>query len=417
MTTLRPAASFWTAALVVVLALWASAAPSVVYPLYAQQWGLTPTVTTTLFGVYPLTLVVVLTLFGGISDHIGRRASILLGVGFFILGALIFALAPDIAWLYIGRILQGVGMSFSLGAASAALAEFNPTGNPARASSVTAIGTSAGLVGATVVGGALVQYAPAPLHLTFWVLFTLIVIAFVLVWFMPKHAPYDSDQTTATARSPWAPRPVAVPRDSRRIFTVSAFASLTQMCMAAIILSLGATIAKDLIHTDNALVQGLILAISSTVIGVIAFAFRPVPPRWSVVIAGLSGAIAILLFIPAATLHSMPVYIVSQILGGTAIGFGVFGGIGLIHRYAPAHHRGRLISAFYLVGYIGQGTVSILAGITATAVGLEQTIFIFAPVLAIIAAATVVVALALIRAPEKTTEPVARRRPAHKVGR
>ncbi|MED7828598.1 hypothetical protein [Streptomyces chiangmaiensis] len=36
MTTLRPVASFWTAALAVVPALWAGAAPSVVYPVYAQ---------------------------------------------------------------------------------------------------------------------------------------------------------------------------------------------------------------------------------------------------------------------------------------------------------------------------------------------------------------------------------------------
>ncbi len=112
MPTLRPAASFWTAALVLVLTQWASAAPSVVYPLYAARWGLTPAVTTTLFAVYPLALVVVLTLFGGVSAHIGRRAAILLGVGFFVVGGLVFAVAPDVVWLFVGRGLQGVGTGF-----------------------------------------------------------------------------------------------------------------------------------------------------------------------------------------------------------------------------------------------------------------------------------------------------------------
>jgi MFS family permease len=407
MATLRPAARFWTAAYVVVLTLWASAAPSVVYPLYAHQWGLTPTVTTTLFAVYPLTLVVVLTLFGGISDHIGRRSALLIGMSFFAIGAFIFAVAPGIGWLYAGRILQGVGMGFSVGAASAALVEFNPTGNAARASSVNTMASSIGLVAATVVGGALVQYAPLPLHLTFWALFILIAVALVLVYFLPRSRTNASGAPEPTT-GVWRPRTVKVPKGSGRIFLVSAFAVASGLWLGSIILSLGAQIAKDLIHSDNALVQGLILAVSSAVIGVVALFFRPVPPRWSVLIAGISCTIAILLFIPAATLHSMPVYIVSQVFGGSALGFGLLGGIGLIHRHAPASHRGQLLSAFYLVGYIGQGAVSTLAGITATAIGLEQTIFIFAPFLALLGLVTAAIALFLVTTSKEEGRPVPR---------
>ena len=61
-------ASLWVAAAVAAMALWTSAAPTITYPLYAAQWHLDPTVTTAIFAVYPAMLVVMLVLFGDLSD-------------------------------------------------------------------------------------------------------------------------------------------------------------------------------------------------------------------------------------------------------------------------------------------------------------------------------------------------------------
>jgi MFS family permease len=79
--TLSTRGSFWTAASVAGLALWASGAPTIVYPLYAAQWQVEPSVTTAIFAIYPVVLVPVLIVFGNLSDVIGRRAVILLGLG------------------------------------------------------------------------------------------------------------------------------------------------------------------------------------------------------------------------------------------------------------------------------------------------------------------------------------------------
>ncbi len=170
MTQLSRRAAFWTAASVLTLCLWASAAPSLVYPVYATQWGLTPTVTTAVFSTYPVVLVLVLVTFGNISDHIGRRATILIGLGFLLLGALAFATAPDVGALFAGRALQGVGVGFSVGAASAALVEYNPTRNASLPGSLNTVSQSLGLVLCTLVGGALIVFVPGPLHSSYWVL-------------------------------------------------------------------------------------------------------------------------------------------------------------------------------------------------------------------------------------------------------
>jgi hypothetical protein len=57
MRVLNRRASFWTSTAVVGHALWASAAPTVTYPLYADQWHLTATATTSVFAVFPVVLV------------------------------------------------------------------------------------------------------------------------------------------------------------------------------------------------------------------------------------------------------------------------------------------------------------------------------------------------------------------------
>ncbi|HEV7708853.1 MAG TPA: MFS transporter [Asanoa sp.] len=132
------------------------------YPVYAARWHLSPITTTTVYAIYPLLLVLALTLFGSISDAFGRRFAMLTGAALIGLGAVVFAFAPSEIWLYVGRGISGAGTGLSVGAASAALVEFNRSRSPARASAVNTIGSSVGLLGASIVTGALVQYAPDP---------------------------------------------------------------------------------------------------------------------------------------------------------------------------------------------------------------------------------------------------------------
>jgi MFS family permease len=401
MATLRPAASFWTAAAVIVLSQWGGAAPSVVYPLYAQQWGLTTIVTTTVFAVYPVALAVVLALFGGISDAVGRRAALLIGLALMGIGGLVFALAPSVAWLYVGRLAQGAGVGVALGAASAALVDFNTSPNPARASSVNTMSSSLGLVASVVIGGALVQYAPSPMRLSFWLLLLLIVVALAFASLMPRRDRFDPEGRPDTSAG-WRPRPIGVPGGTRRIFLASAFSGFVGLGLGSIILSLGAQIAKSLIHTDSALVQGLILGISAVLIGVVGLAARFLSPRTSAIAGGLTAAASILLFIPAASQHSIALYVISQVLGGAGMGFSLLGGIGYIHRYAPAHHRGQLISAFYLACYVAQGLISTFAGLAATEWGLQSAINVFAPIIAVIGVMATLVAITM-RTPSTAT--------------
>lgn len=123
---LSQGASFWVAAGVVAHTLWTSAAPAVTYPLYATHWHLTPTVTTAIFAVYPIAVVATLFAFGNLSERIGRRAAMLLGLAASEVGVLLFAVAPSVWFIFAGRVWMRLGVGLSASAATAALVEFSP---------------------------------------------------------------------------------------------------------------------------------------------------------------------------------------------------------------------------------------------------------------------------------------------------
>jgi Major Facilitator Superfamily len=387
-------ASFWVAAAVAAIALWTSGAPTVTYPLYAAQWHLSQTVTTMIFAVYPVVLVAVLIISGDISDHIGRRATMLLGLGAALVGTLLFAVAPDVGWLLAGRAFMGLGVGLSISPATAAMVEFSAPGQAKRSSSVTTAATALGLVLATVVGGGLIQYAPFPTHLNFWVLSAVIATVFGAAWFLPRHVAVGSPDR-------WRPRAPYIPHGLRLLFATSALAVTAAYASGALMLSLGAEIGRDLVGSDNALVTGLAISLSAATIGLVALLARGLAARTDIVWGGIATTVAMGLLLLAANERSLLIFLVAAAAMGTGYSLLFLGGLTLISANAPAHHRGGTLSAVYLVGYLMQGVVAISLGLVATTFGLGRALDVGAPVMAFLGLA----ALALV-ALTKTAAPV-----------
>jgi MFS family permease len=384
--TLGRRASFWVAAAVVMHTLWTSAAPALSYPLFARLWHLTPTVTTGMFAVYPVFVVATLLLFGQLSDHVGRRATMLWGLAASIVGVGLFALAANVAWAYAGRAFMGIGVGLSAGPATAALVEFSLPGQAARANAVATIATAVGVVAATLLGGALIQYAPWPLHLNFLVLLAVLAAIFAAAWFLPRPAPQ-----ARTGR--WRPGAIAVPRGLRRVFATAATAVTAAYAHGAVVLSLGAQIGRDLIGSANALVTGGVIALFATAVGAAALGARRLPGSTAVVSGGLLSALGMGLLVLSATRHDLALFLASAIAAGLGYSLQFLGGLTLINAHAPAHHRAGAISAVYLLGYLLMGAIALGLGVAATAWGLARAVEIGAPILAGLALAATALAL------------------------
>ncbi|TDG09790.1 MFS transporter [Paraburkholderia guartelaensis] len=388
LVTLDSRASFWVSAGVVAHTLWTSAAPAMTYRLYAREWHLTSTTTAEIFAIYPIVVVSVLILFGGLSDQIGRRATMLLGLGASFLGALILALANDVSWLFVARAFMGVGVGLTAGPATAAMVEFNEGGAPRRASVVATAAQAAGFAAALILGGTLTQYAPWPLHLVFWLLALLIAALFIVTWFLPQQVERD-------AAGGWTPSLPSVPQRARKAFMVAAFAMITAYTHGVMILSLGGQIAHDLVQSPNTLINGSILAVFAITSGVVSLLGKSLSTRVAMIVGAAASGAGMGLLAIATALHGMSLFLSATAMTGAGYSLLFLSALEVINRATPVERRGGTLSALYLLGYLAVGILAPILGRVATVNGLGFAVYLGAAVIAALSVATIGLALGL----------------------
>ena len=94
---------------------------------------------------------------GGLSDQFGRRPVILISLLGFGINYLVLAIAPNIIWLFIGRIFQGI-MGASLTTASAYIADISSPEKKAQNFGLIGAAFGLGFILGPVIGGYLGQF-------------------------------------------------------------------------------------------------------------------------------------------------------------------------------------------------------------------------------------------------------------------
>lgn len=362
----RPVGSrrtFWAAACVLGLALWSSGAPSALYPLYAQRWDLSPFVVTAVFATYQLTLIVVLPLFGGLSDRFGRRV-VLLGAALLIAASgVLFATAPHVTALFAGRVLQGAGTGLGMGAGTAALLDNRGSRTPLFASSTATVSTALGLTAALVISGVVAQYLPLP---TVWGYVVLVVLALavaVLLVTTPDDRPVDAPR--------WRPQRPELPQGMALVFWLSTLSLSLAYCAGAIFLAMGAQMLSAFAITDSTLVVGLLLGSSTAVIGLTGVLIAGVPATVSIGVGSALTLVSMGLMAAVADAGTVGLFVVFSIVGGMAYAFGFAGGLGLLGAVVPQDRSGAILSTLYLVAYVLQATAALGTGALATTYGMQ----------------------------------------------
>lgn len=360
---LWPRKSFTLYAATLMTFMAASSVPTPLYRLYQESWGFSPSTLTVIFGVYALSLLCALLTVGSLSDHVGRKPVILFALGLELVSVALFFLAAGPAWLIAARILQGLATGAAMGALSAGLIDADES----RASLYNSLAPLVGLALGALGCSALVDFAPAPLHLVFALLFVILLIELGAVAFAPE----------TTERRPGAMRSlrpkVHVPTESRRDLLLALPISVAGWSLGGLYLSLVPTIVRHVTGSTLALTSGAVVAALASVGAVSILVARPHPARRIITVSSAMLAFGVIVTLWGVIEGAVGIILAGTVVAGVGFGAGFLGALKTTLLHVSADDRAGLMSAFLIVSYVAFSGPAMIAGLCIGTFGLVHT--------------------------------------------
>lgn len=357
------------------------------YPLLQARIGFDAVGVTITFSAYVLALVGGLVLFGHWSDHIGRRAALVLAVVVGLAGGLVFGTAESLPQLVVGRGMQGLAVAIGTGASAAALRDLMPS-KPGWASRFTLLSSSGGVAAGPVIGGLLSllprhTQAPFAVHS---VILLILLVPLLLLDARPAINPAPAGQGLNYLR----PRVPALARSARGTFWLAASTGFVSFAVFGFCLSLAPGYFANIMHADSRPLIGLLAAVTLACSALSQL--LSLRGRW-LVPAGLALlGVSVLLIAAAGAMESPALLVLASMGAGLGQGAAfrvVFNDVAAA--VEPARHA-QVISAVYIVTYLGSALPVLGLGVAVQVWGLQASVTGFAIPIAVACAVLAAVA-------------------------
>jgi MFS family permease len=307
-------------------------------------------------------LLPVLILLGGISDRVGRKPVLLVGLLATLTATILMIISPTVYTLFITRLLQGIGIGLSVGTGTAFLVELigGPDG-ATKGAEYAAFTTSLGFGGGALFTTIILLFHSALAPASYWVVAGLTVISIGLVAGLPN---YRLSPTASLLRPPFYP--------PGSLFLGLAIAVGWAVCglviavlptqLAHFHLAIWSGPALFLVNATGAFCQPIVRKLEARRALQIGFGLLPV--GCGLLVLGVWSGIIWLVFLGAA------------VSGASCYGFTYLGGLAEVARLAGAQ-RARAVSGYFLFAYLGFGIPSIIIGFLADSIGGLPALLIF----------------------------------------
>jgi MFS family permease len=389
--TLSPTIAFAGVAATFAAFFLAAGAPTPLLALRQQEWGFSAGTLTLAFAVYALALLVAVLVGGSLSDHVGRRPVLLGALVGELAAMVVFVLAPDITWLIVARIVQGLATGFGTSAFSAAIVEHAPAHLKRLGTSFAGTAAAGGLGIGALLTGAAVQLTPDANGLVFGVLAVVMVVGFGFVLL--------TDETVS--RRPGAVRSldprVSVPQRARREFLGGLPVHLPGWMLAAFFMGLSPAVLRVQFGLDGGLVAGFTAFLGPFSASVATLVFGRVSARRSTVTGVVLVLVGMTVILTGVLATWLPLVWLGGIIGGTGFGASFAGHLRLLGPHVEPHQRAGVFAGVYTAAYLSFGVPAIIAGQLATHIGLVPTVEGYAAVVLATAVVGLLVQLALAR--------------------
>nr|WP_064571451.1 MFS transporter [Gordonia sp. LAM0048] len=371
MAPLHPHRAFWLIAATYMMVLFASAAPSPLYPVYQELWGFSALTLTLVFAVYVLTMLLSLLTVGSLSDHVGRRPVLAVALVLLIASMVLFVVAQDVGTLLAARALQGLATGAAMGTLTATTVDLQPSARIG--STIVGAAPAIGLASGVAVAGVLVEYAPAPRVLIYEIilgLFAALLIALLIVPETRERIGFDSRRHLAGTLAPQ----VRVPREVRTVFLASVPALVATWSLGGLYLSLGSSVVSRVFGVDNHGAAGAILFVffACAALTSLFITDRPSTVKAAYGLPALAAGVVISL--AGVLAESLPLYIVGSIVAGSGWAATFLSAMDNITAATPPAQRGQVFSSVFVASYLAFSVPAVIAGIVVSHIGLRDTI-------------------------------------------
>lgn len=360
---------FWLIAFGLFITVFGTTMPSPLYALYRIQWQLSTTWITLIFVAYAVVVIPTILASGQLSDRLGRKNLLILGVFFSFLGSISFSLASNPFQLLGSRILQGLSIGMLNGVALAALTELDSQRSRTKAALVAAIAVTSGNALGPLFSGVLGQFAPYPTHLSFLLhaIFTLPCILGLL--FVQESRKLSLDPIRLHLPT--------VPGSIRSIFLKTSVTSFLAWAVISMVLSILPTYLNQWISTTTLWISGALITTVFTLSTVSQFLLRKRSMPLIVILGYSLLSLGLIGLTGAIIAHSFPLLLISVCLIGIGHGPTYSGTLARLNEEIGEQGRGDIVSAYYIYTYLGVSMPVFGLGIAADHIGLIPAIVSF----------------------------------------
>jgi MFS family permease len=364
--------------------------------------GFGPLGVTVVFAAYVIGTLSALVMFGDLSDHVGRRKVLAVGVGCAAVSTAGFliasGIAPGIGLLIAARIVSGLAAGFVTGTATAALAELQPRGDRQAAAVVASGANMTGLGLGPLIAGLFAAYVALPTRGVFWFYLGLCALALAALAVIPETV-RDPDRRISL-------RPgLGVPPSMRAVVLGACLSVFAAFSILGFFSSLVPTFLHGILGVGNLALIGAASFLVFITAAISQAASARLPARRSMS-AGLPLLLACLAALESALFaRALWLFLAGTVIGGVAVGLIFRGGLSEINRLAEPRHRAAVVSTFFTAAYLGLGLPPMLTGLISQAAGTVDASAWTSGITGLIVAAAIVVVLRTFGAPRSAMPP------------
>lgn len=349
---LSATAAFYLQASITTSCLAGSAAPTPLYSIYQAQWGFSPIVITSIFGIYAAAVLVTLLICGRLSDHIGRRPVLIVATMMQIAAMVALGTADGLSGLMIGRVIQGLSAGAAVAAVGAGLVDINKERGTVANSIAPIMGTATG----GLLGGLMVHFLPAPTHLVYLLLGIIFVLQTIGVFLMPETiSPRDGALASLKPQ-------FAVPTNVRARMLLATPALVAAWALAGYYASLAPVLMKRIFGVDPSLAGGIALFTLAASGGVAVLLLHKQHAHRMMTIGSTALLVGVAFVLLALSMHSEPVFFLGTVIAGVGFGSGFQGAIRMVLPQAAPHDRAGVLSVIFVVSYVTMALPAVIAG-------------------------------------------------------